>query len=74
MLASGCATWPHSPPIPEGASPAYVRFVNYDNVPEAKEVAQHVEHLANQKYPAVLALLSASKLPQDFSIVFKRRL
>jgi hypothetical protein len=37
-------------------------------------VAQHVEHFANQKYPAVLALLSASKLPQDFSIVFKRRL
>lgn len=53
-----------------------VRKVNFKEAPEMKDVAAEVRRVGNEMYPRVLALLSdgESKLPQQFDVVFKKRL
>jgi hypothetical protein len=53
-----------------------VRKVDFREVPEQKELAEHARQVGNEMYPKILALLveDGPKVPQQFDIVFKKKL
>jgi hypothetical protein len=53
-----------------------VRRVSYDETPELKPLAEHARQIGNEVYPKLAALLNGdvAAAPEQFDIVFKRRL
>src|SRR5688572_2269635 len=66
---SGCASRPTIEKLP-------VRRVGYGETPEFKPLAERARQIGNEVYPKLTALLNedATAAPEQFDIVFKRRL